>query len=256
MDWETPIADLSPADVVATIGNRAIVKIQADSQLIVLAPFVPKEADATDPGNFLASYAPIAVLGWALFHQDDPVSLNEVPLVNCILSPIAIEAALVVLKDNRFPMKEYASLGEFTKSVLDFKTRNSLQTLALRPSSLQELEACAGDKKPQPPYDFADTIKIRSMAAPDSLSYASLSLFELGAAPMIALDSRFANSSSLMRMAIVALVMKHDAQTQQQWSTYLQSAYAETSRKIPSCHRSLMQHFTSQVIRTASSSDS
>ena len=153
------------------------------------------------------------MLGWALFHQDDSVSLNEVPVVSWILSPVAIEAALVVLKDNQFPMKEYTSLGEFTKSVLDFKTSNSLQTLALRPSSLQELEACAGATKPQPPYEFAETITIRSMAAPDSLSYASLSLFELGAAPRIAVDARFANASSLMRMvkAIVALVMKHDA---------------------------------------------
>ena len=164
MDWETPIAGLSPADVTATIGNQAVIKIQADSQLIVLAPFIPKQADATDPGNFLASYAPIAVLGWALFHQDDSVSLNEVPVVSWILSPVAIEAALVVLKDNQFPMKEYTSLGEFTKSVLDFKSSNSLQTLALRPSSLQELEACA--TKPQPPYEFAETITIRSMAAP------------------------------------------------------------------------------------------
>ena len=104
MDWNTPIAGLSHADVVAAIGDQALVKVQADSQIIVLAPFVPKEADASDPGNFLASYAPIAVLGWTLFHQDDSVSLNEVPLVDYILSPSAIEAALVVLKDNEFPM--------------------------------------------------------------------------------------------------------------------------------------------------------
>ena len=177
MDWATPITGLSPADVVATIGNRALIKIQADSQVIVLAPFVPKEADAADPGNFLASYAPIAVLGWALFHQDDSVSDNEVPLVNYILSPSAIEAALVALKDNEFPMREYASLGEFTKTVLDFKTSKHLQTLALRPSSLQELAACTGAEKPTSPYEFADTLTIRSMAAPDSLSYASLALF-------------------------------------------------------------------------------
>ena len=213
MDWATPITGLSPADVVAAIGNRALIKIQADSQVIVLAPFVPKEADAADPGNFLASYAPIAVLGWALFHQDDSVSGNEVPLVNYILSPSAIEAALVALKDNEFPMREYASLGEFTKTVLDFKTSKNLQTLALRPSSLQELAACTGAEKPTSPYEFADTLTIRSMAAPDSLSYASLALFELGAAPRITQDSRFANSSSLMRMvkALVALGMKHDA---------------------------------------------
>ena len=51
------------------------------------------------------------------------------------------------------------------------------------------------------------------MAAPDSLSYVPIALFELGAAPRIALDARFAASSSLMRMvkAIAALVMKHDA---------------------------------------------
>ena len=96
MDWGTPITGLSPADVVATIGNRALVKIQAGSQLIVLAPFVPKQADAADPGNVLASCAPIAIIGWALFHQDDSVAPNEVPLVNYILSPVAIEAALVV----------------------------------------------------------------------------------------------------------------------------------------------------------------
>ena len=197
----------------ATIGTRAIVKIQADSQIIGLAPFVPKEADASDPGNFLASYAPIAVLGWGLFHQDDSVSLNEVPLVDYILSPSAIEAVLVVLKDNEFPMTEYASLGEFAKTVLDYKTSNRLQSLALRPSFLQQLEGCTGADKPSAPYEFADKITVRSMAAPDSMSYAPLSLFELAAAPRIVLISRFANASSLMRMvkAIVALVMKHDA---------------------------------------------
>ena len=120
----------------ATIGDRALVKVQAGSQLIVLAPFIPEQADAADPGNFLASYAPISTLGWALFHQDDSVAPNEFPLVNYILSPVAIEAALVVLKDNEFPMKEYACLGEFTKTVLDFKTSRNLQTLALRTSSL------------------------------------------------------------------------------------------------------------------------
>ena len=196
----------------ATIGDRALVKVQAGSQLIVLAPFIPEQADAADPGNFLASYAPIATLGWALFHQDDSVAPNEVPLVNYILSPVAIEAALVVLKDNEFPMKEYACLGEFTKTVLDFKTSRNLQTLALRTSSLQQLEACTGAKRPSAPYEFADTLTIRSMAAPDSLSYAPIAFFELGAAPRIELDARFAASSSLMHMvkAIVALVMKHD----------------------------------------------
>ena len=114
MDWGTPITGLSPADVVTTIGKCAFVKVQADSQLIVLAPFVPKQADAAGPSNVLSSYALIAILGWALFHQDDSVALNEVPLSNYILPPVAIEAALVVLKDNEFPMKEYASLGEFT----------------------------------------------------------------------------------------------------------------------------------------------
>ena len=184
MDWDTPITGLSPADVVATIGNRALVKRQVDRQLIVLSPFIPKQADAADPGNFLSSYAPIAILGWALFHQDDSVAPNEVPLVNYVFSPVAVEAALVVLKDSEFPMKEYASLGEFTKNVLDFKTSNNLQSLALRPSSLHELEACTGADKPASPYDFADTLTIRSMAAPDSLSYASIALYELGAAPL------------------------------------------------------------------------
>ena len=213
MDWNTPIAGLSHADVVAAIGDQALVKVQADSQIIVLAPFVPKEADASDPGNFLASYAPIAVLGWTLFHQDDSVSLNEVPLVDYILSPSAIEAALVVLKDNEFPMAEYASLGQFTKAVLDYKTGNRLQALALRPASLLQLEACTGADLPGDPYTFAHKITVRSMAAPDSLSYAPVSLFELAAAPRIVLASRFANASSLMRVvkAVVALVMKHDA---------------------------------------------
>ena len=110
-------------------------------------------------------------------------------------------------------MKEYACLGEFTKNVLDSKTSKNLQSLALRPSSLHELEACTSAKKPAAPYEFADMLMIRSMAAPDSLSYASIALFELGAAPRVTLDSRFAASSSLMRMvkAIAVLVMKHDA---------------------------------------------
>ena len=38
MDWDTAIAGLSPADIAVAIGNRALVKIQADSQLIVLQP--------------------------------------------------------------------------------------------------------------------------------------------------------------------------------------------------------------------------
>ena len=68
-------------------------------------------------------------------------------------------------------------------------------------------------QQPHNYYEFADTLTIRSMVAPDSLSYAPIALFELGAAPRIELDARFAASSSPMRMvkAIAALVMKHDA---------------------------------------------
>ena len=49
MDCDTPITVLSLPDVVTTIGNHALVNVQAGSQLIVLALFVPKLADPTGP---------------------------------------------------------------------------------------------------------------------------------------------------------------------------------------------------------------
>ena len=130
------------------------------------------------------------------------------------MSPPAIEAELVLLKDNKFPVHEYASLGEFTKQVLDIKTKKSMQGLALRASCLQELEPCTGDKLPgSSAHMFAADLRIRQMCNPDSLSYAPVSLYELSAAPMILLPSRFAASSSGIRMvkAVTALLVKHDA---------------------------------------------
>ena len=127
MNWENDITGLPLEDVVTAIGSAALIKIQASSNIVALAPFIPKVADASDPGNFLASYTPIAMLGWCLFHQDDTVAINDVPICDHLLSPPAIEAALVLLKHNAFPVQEYASLGEFTKQVLDVKTKHSIQ---------------------------------------------------------------------------------------------------------------------------------
>ena len=214
MNWEHDITGLPLNDVVTTIGDAALVKIQANSHIVALAPFIPKEADAADPGTFIAAYAPISMLGWCLFHQDDSVALNNKPICNYILSPPAIEAALGVLKDNEFEFREYHSLGEFTKHVLDFKTKHNLQGLALRADSVQELEACTGDKLPgSNAHTFATIAQIRHLANPDSLSYSTVSLFELTAAPRILLSSRFAASSSMMRMvkALTALHVQHDA---------------------------------------------
>ena len=209
MNWENDITGLPLADIVTAVGN-------ASSSIVALAPFISKLADAADPGNFLASYTPIAMLGWCLFHQDDTVATNDLPICDYILSPPAIEAALVLLKDNEFPVREYASLGEFTKQVLDdiVKTKHSVQALALRPSSLQELEACTGDKKPDSkPHEFAAALSIRQLCNPDSLSYAPVALYELSAAPRILLPSRFSAVSSGIRMvkAVTALLVNHDA---------------------------------------------
>ena len=214
MDWEHDLTGLPIEDLTTTIGDHALIKLQASSNIVALAPFIPKVADAADPGNFLASYTPIAMLGWCLFHQDDSVAINDVPLCNYILSPAAIEAALVVLKDNEFPVREYASLGEFTRQVLDIKTKHSVQGLALRPSSLLELEACSGDKLPaSKAHEFAAVLSIRQLCSPDSLSYAPVALYELSAAPRILVKSRFAGSSAGSRMAkaVTALLVKHDA---------------------------------------------
>ena len=141
MDWEHAITGLTLDDVVTSVGDIAHIKILACSHIVAIAPFIPKAADAADPGTFLATYTPIAMLGCGLFHQDDTVALNASPICNFILSPPALEAALGVLKDNEFEMREYASLGEFTKHVLDFKTKHNLQSLALRAASLQQLQA-------------------------------------------------------------------------------------------------------------------
>ena len=62
MEWENDITGLPLADIVATLGDAALIKIQASSNIVALAPFIPKTADVTDPGNFLASYTPIAML--------------------------------------------------------------------------------------------------------------------------------------------------------------------------------------------------
>ena len=105
MDWEHDITGLSLADIVTTVGDAALVKIQAGSNIVAFAPFIPKVADAADPGTFLASYTPISILGWCLFHQDDTVAMNDIPICNYILSPSAVEAALVLLKDTEFPVK-------------------------------------------------------------------------------------------------------------------------------------------------------
>ena len=189
MEWEHDITSLSIDDIVTTLGNAAVIKIQASSNIVALAPFIPKVADAADPGNFLASYTPVAVLGWCLFHQDDSVSMNDIPICNYILSPSAIEAALVLLKDNDFPLKEYASLGEFTKQVLDFKTKNNVQGLALRAASMQQVAACSGSQTPgSVSHKFAEVLKVRHLANPDSMSYAPVSFFELTTAPRILLD--------------------------------------------------------------------
>ena len=166
MEWEHDITGLSLADIVMALGDAALVKIQASSKAVALAPFIPKVADAADPGNFLASYTPISVLGWCLFHQDDTVSMNDLPICDYImtLSPDAIEAALVTLKDNEFPLKEYASLGEFTKQVLDFKTKHSVQGLALGLTSLQKMEAYTGAQAPgSQAHKFAEVLKIRHL---------------------------------------------------------------------------------------------
>ena len=214
MNWEHDITGLTLDDVVTSVGDVALIKIQASSNIVALAPFIPKVADAADPGTFVATYAPISMLGWCLFHQDDTVALNDLPICNYILSPPAIEAALNVLKDNEFEFREYASLGEFTKHVLDFKTKHNLQSLALRADSVQELEACTGDKLPTSgSHAYAALVQIRHMANPDSASYSTVSLFELAAAPRILLASRFSASSSMMRMvkALTALHVQHDA---------------------------------------------
>ena len=84
MNWENDIAGLPLADIVTTVGDAALIKIQASSNVVALAPFIPKVADATDRGNFLASYTPIAMLGWCLFHQDDTVVRNDGPDTDCL----------------------------------------------------------------------------------------------------------------------------------------------------------------------------
>ena len=216
MNWENDLTGLSLEDLVTTIGDVALIKIQASSNIVALAPFIPKVADASDPGNFLAPYTPIAMLGWCLFHQDDAVASNDVPICDHLLSPRAIEAALVLLKDNELPVREYASLGEFTKQVLDVKTKHNIQGLALRPASLQELEACAdhADKLPDSTsHKFAAALSIRQLCNPDSMSYAPVALYELCAAPRVLLPSRFAAASAGIRMvkAVTALLVKHDA---------------------------------------------
>ena len=140
--------------------------------------------------------------------------MNDIPICNYILSPSAIEAALVLLKDNDFPLKEYASLGEFTKQVLDFKTKHNVQGLALRAASLQQLAACAGSQTPgSVAHKFAEVLKVRHLANPDSMPYSHVSFFELTAPPRILLASRFAAASSMMRMAkaVAALVVQHAA---------------------------------------------
>ena len=193
MEWEHDITGLLLADVVTTVGDVALVNRQVSSNIVALAPFIPKVADAADPGYFLASYTLISILGWCLFHQDDTVAMNDLPICDYILSPPAIEAALGLLKDNEVPVQEYASsLGEFTEQVLDFKTKHSVQGLALRASSLQQLQPCTGKKLPSSQaHKFAEKLKIRNL-----LSYAPVSLFELTAAPRILLASRFAAASS------------------------------------------------------------
>ena len=62
-------------------------------------------------------------------------------------------------------VREYASLGEFTKQVLDFKTKHNLQGLALRAASLQQLEACTGLHS-SPSHKFAELVQIRHLANP------------------------------------------------------------------------------------------
>ena len=100
MQWEHDITGLTLDGVVTTVGDVALIKIQASSNIVALAPFIPKVADAADPGNFLATYTPISMLGWCLFHQDDTVAMNDLPICDYVLTPPAIEAALVVSKDN------------------------------------------------------------------------------------------------------------------------------------------------------------
>ena len=110
MQWQNDITGLPLPDAVTTLGNAALVKVQASSNIVALAPFIPKVADAADPGNFLASYTPIAMLGWCLFHQDDMVASNEL-----LYKPGEHPDHVVVIKyvpyvgDSKRAMDEYTS---------------------------------------------------------------------------------------------------------------------------------------------------
>ena len=76
------------------------------------------------------------------------------------------------------------------------------------------MAVCTGEQTPaSAAHKFAEVLKIRHLANPDSMSYSPVSLFELTAAPRIRLASRFAAASSMIRMAkaVAALVVKHDA---------------------------------------------
>ena len=69
MNWANDITGLPLPDAVTTLGDAALVKVQASSNIVALAPFIPKVADAADPGNFLA----------ACIHPDSNVGLVSIP---------------------------------------------------------------------------------------------------------------------------------------------------------------------------------
>ena len=66
-------------------------------------------------------------------------------------------------------------------------------------NDLQEWDACTGAQtSASAAHKFAEVLKIRHLANPDSMSYSPVSFLELTAAPRIMLASQFAASSSMM----------------------------------------------------------
>ena len=195
---------LSVTDVTEILGDKAVVRVTAPSLLRQFAgsTFLTLTADPATPGEFLSDYVPIACMGWPLFHQSDTVATNDVPWVEHLLKPSAIEAALQVLKTGGFDISNpYSSLGTFAKAVADFKLQNptKVEPLALRPAYLQQIETGAAAIRPKAPYKYATQLQVRAMANPDSQSYAPCAQHELVAAPRILPASRYATSAPYLQ---------------------------------------------------------
>ena len=168
-------------------------------------------AKAADSGYILASDTPMSMLDCSSFHHED--TTDGMPMRKYFEAPSSIKADLVIQHDYDCPLKRYASLLEFTKQILGFRTRRIVHGLALHESSKQCSDACTGLQTPMlAARGFTAVLRSWNRADPNPRSDSPVILFELAAPPMVMPDPKFTAASPITKVAKAAatLVVQQD----------------------------------------------